>query len=70
MSRLPSETPMRSPDLRGHEVLRRSLPEDWRRGQPRGSNWALGALVLLGLGALGIYYLGPDLVRYLKIERM
>jgi hypothetical protein len=26
--------------------------------------------VVFGLGALALYYLGPDLRRYLKMERM
>jgi hypothetical protein len=30
----------------------------------------LTGLALVGLGALAFYYLGPDLRRYLKIERM
>lgn len=30
----------------------------------------IGGLVVLGLGAFALYYLGPDLARYLKIKRM
>jgi hypothetical protein len=62
---------MGSYDLRGQEALRRSLPGDWRRGEPAGLNgWAITALALIGFGVVAAYYLGPDLVRYLKIERM
>lgn len=43
-----------------------------RRG---GSDWPSGGLLLTGLavvavGALAWYYLGPDLVRYMKIREM
>lgn len=31
--------------------------------------WVTG-LTVLGLGALALYYLGPDLKRYLKIRHM
>jgi len=31
---------------------------------------SLAALAAVGLVALAVYYFGPDLVRYLKIERM
>jgi len=34
------------------------------------SGWAVGGLVMLGLGLLAWYYLGPDLRRYLKIRNM
>jgi hypothetical protein len=27
-------------------------------------------LALIGLGALALYYLGPDLIRYMKIRNM
>jgi hypothetical protein len=51
--------------------MRRSLPADWRRGEPAALNgWAITSLALIGLGLVAAYYLGPDLVRYLKIERM
>jgi hypothetical protein len=32
--------------------------------------WAVAGLVVLGLGALAWYYLGPDVRRYLKIHSM
>jgi hypothetical protein len=58
-------------EMRGQEALRRSLPADWRRGEPAGLNgWAVTSLALIALGLMAAYYLGPDLVRYLKIERM
>jgi hypothetical protein len=30
----------------------------------------IAGLAVIGLGALALYYLGPDLVRYMKIKRM
>jgi hypothetical protein len=35
-----------------------------------GSGLLLTGLVLAGLGALAWYYLGPDLVRYMKIRNL
>ena len=54
-------------------------PEEERRGgyavSERGFGPPQGALLLVGLGAIGLgflawYYLGPDLVRYMKIRNM
>ena len=52
--------------------LRSQDPGLERRG---GSDWPSGGLLLTGLavvavGALAWYYLGPDLVRYMKIREM
>jgi hypothetical protein len=64
------------------ELSRRptSMTNDWRGRQDmqywdrgsRGSSTGLlvTGLAVIGLGALAWYYLGPDLVRYMKIERM
>ena len=70
MSRLPAET----------QAYRSPSPGEPWRGQPavagrttsRGiaPGWLVTGLVVVGLGALAWYYLGPDLRRYLKIERM
>ena len=67
MSAQPSEAGMR----------RYPYPEEERRGRygvaERGYGPPPAALLLVGLGAIGLgflawYYLGPDLVRYLKIR--
>jgi hypothetical protein len=70
MSRLPAET---------HTHWSPSPAESWR-GRPAAprpaagggisTGWLIAGAVVLGLGALAFYYLGPDLRRYLKIERM
>lgn len=66
----------------GPESLRASLrqEEEWRGGYPPpsrpresgGPSWGLvtTGLVLAGLGIMAWYYFGPDVRRYLKIERM
>jgi hypothetical protein len=53
-----------------HELGRNRMPEP-DRGNDRSSAalWVTG-LTALGLGALAWYYLGPDLIRYLKIRQM
>jgi hypothetical protein len=50
-------------------------PEAWnveRRGQSEwpSSGMLLAGLALVGVGALAWYYLGPDLIRYMKIRSM
>jgi hypothetical protein len=60
--------------------MRRDMdPEEerrWRRmAAPRSSGPPAGAVLLVGLGAIGLgflawHYLGPDLVRYMKIRNM
>ena len=53
---------------------RQQWPENLRRYHANHSGISPGLLVAglaaLGLGAFLAYSLGPDLVRYLKIERM
>jgi hypothetical protein len=54
---------------------RRERDEDYElaaeeRSRGGGTGWLIAGLVAVGLGALAWYYLGPDLRRYLKIERM
>ena len=72
MSRLPAETqtayygPSPSQPWRGRAAVTHTKAQGG--GFPTG--WAIAGLAALGLGALAWYYLGPDLKRYLKIERM
>jgi hypothetical protein len=49
-------------------IARRSTPRSTSEAPPVGL--LVGGLVIVGLGALALYYLGPDLVRYMKIKRM
>lgn len=53
---------------------RQQRPENLRRYQHSHNGVSPGLLVAglaaLGVGAFMAYYFGPDLVRYLKIERM
>lgn len=39
-------------------------------GNRGGSGWLLAGLVVVGLGVLAWYSMGPDLQRYLKIRSM
>lgn len=73
MSRIPNDTLERSYTTTTHDGWEeRRAPVASRPAAlpapPTGL--LLGGLVVLGLGALAMYYLGPDLVRYLKIKRM
>jgi hypothetical protein len=52
-------------DWRGRSFLSRR-EEPWEPS----TRWAVAGLVVLGLGALAWYYLGPDVRRYLKIHSM
>jgi hypothetical protein len=68
MSRMPTEhagrgVRMAGEGQRGHEI------EEWESGR-RIPGWLIAGLVAAGLGAWALYYFGPDLRRYLKIERM
>jgi hypothetical protein len=53
---------------------RREYPErrltPARRHQGDNSGMLLAGLAVVGLGALAWYYLGPDLMRYIRIETM
>lgn len=40
------------------------------RSKSQGRMWLIGGLAALGLGFLAAYKFGPDLVRYIKMERM
>ncbi len=48
----------------GQRLVRR------RRSATGGPGWMIGGLVVLGVGLLAAYKFGPDLVRYIKMERM
>ncbi len=70
MSRLTPEQQASLSRPRGEDWRGRSAPparlEDWLPS----SSVLLTGLVVVGLGALAWYYLGPDLRRYLKIRSM
>jgi hypothetical protein len=70
MSRLPAETQAyRAPSPTEPWRGRLATP---RQATSRGisTGWLIAGAVVVGLGALAWYYLGPDLKRYLKMERM
>ena len=48
------------------------LPARARRAEPPGPSpgLLLAGLVVVGLGALAWYYIGPDVIRYQKIRNM
>ncbi len=63
----------------GHRgTLARLAGDDWgrrpfaRREEPFGASrgWLIAGLVAVGVGALAIHYLGPDVKRYMKIRDM
>jgi hypothetical protein len=59
------------PGESGTQWQGRYEPTEWRRGRGwAGPGLLTTGIVLLGLGALAWYYLGPDLRRYLKIKSM
>jgi uncharacterized protein DUF6893 len=45
-------------------------PAERRGGGEFPTGLVVGGLLVIGLGALAWYYLGPDLRRYLKIKSM
>jgi hypothetical protein len=63
-----------------HEARYHSGPvPQWRDGYPAAGRrqssgmspgWLTTGLVVVGLGLLAWYYLGPDLQRYMKIRNM
>jgi hypothetical protein len=70
MSRLAPEFPIRSGHYAGEERPAQSAFVRGIEYMPRAPSLLVPGLVLLGLGALAWYYLGPDLRRYMKIQSM
>ncbi len=68
MSRMPTDYPDRGARRAG-EGRRGYDVREWDTGG-RFPGWLVAGLALAGLGALAFYYFGPDLRRYLKMERM
>jgi hypothetical protein len=68
MSRLTSENEARLSRSPHEEGRRYDLAERERPGLPAGL--LVAGLAAVGLGVLAWYYLGPDLVRYMKIRNM
>jgi hypothetical protein len=68
MSRLTSENEARLSRSPYEEGRRYELMERERPGLPTGL--LVAGLAAVGLGVLAWYYLGPDLVRYMKIRNM
>ena len=64
MSASLSESLGQVPQPEGWNVERRG-PSEWPS-----SGMLLAGLALVGVGALAWYYLGPDLIRYMKIRNM
>jgi hypothetical protein len=71
MSRLTTEHPANLSRVAGEEWRERPRYLERRYSQRLPSGWLLGGLVAAGvLGGLALYYLGPDLRRYMKIRNM
>lgn len=68
MSRITSEYPERV-YASSTEETNQGLMERMRSKSP-GRGWMIGGLLVLGVGLLAAYKFGPDLVRYIKMERM
>jgi hypothetical protein len=52
------------------EPERYRMPGRYRENDSSSTALWVTGLAAVGLGALAWYYLGPDLIRYLKIRRM
>jgi hypothetical protein len=71
MSRLTTEHQASLSRVPGEEWRERPRYLERRYSERVPSGWLLGGLIAAGvLGGLALYYLGPDLVRYMKIRRM
>jgi hypothetical protein len=68
MSRITSEYPERvyasSTEQKKHGLMERMRSTD------KSGLWLIGGLAAIGLGFWAAYKFGPDLVRYIKMERM
>lgn len=67
MSRLASQYPERIYSS-GEEERQRQRME--RRGGGISTGWMLAGLAGIGLATWMVYHFGPDVARYLKMERM
>lgn len=73
MSTLRPANPSFAARYPGAEWVARREPAEWHRGYARpgpGPGLLLAGLAVVGLGALAWYTMGPDLIRYIKMERM
>jgi hypothetical protein len=68
MSRLTAENQASLPSVGGEMARERYLQRRGSGALPTGL--LVGGLVVVGLGFLAWYYLGPDLQRYMKIRNM
>ena len=59
-----------SGDQSGEREFRRALVQWERAHAPSGPGWLLTGLAVAGIGFLAWNYLGTDLIRYIKMERM
>jgi hypothetical protein len=51
-------------------MVRSALPEHEHHHTVAKTTFSVGGLVLLVVAGMGIYWLWPEIQRYLKIERM
>ena len=70
MSRMTPEYQAGSVRAQGEDWEGRQYPAGRRGGEGFPTGLVVGGLLVVGLGALAWYYLGPDLRRYLKIRSM
>lgn len=68
MSRITSQYPERVYPSSTEEKSRGLMEKV--RSTDKSAIWLIGGLAVLGLGFLAAYKFGPDLVRYIKMERM
>lgn len=69
MSSLSSES-MRQGGYAPSEEWRRSTDLAGQGGMGISSGWLLGGLAVLGIGVWMAWHFGPDVARYIKMERM
>ena len=68
MSRMTSQVPERARS----SMAEGEWPQqaNWSGSAPISMGWLLASVAAVGVGAWMVYHFGPDLVRYMKMEKM